>query len=249
MLFPPIFPPGQNGFPWPLVAVNGRNPTFYRQASGQHGTHLVTVYECGSRIPPTLRATLFELDTVATPSAAGLGTCQTRPGLPVHQRGVRGPGAGCGREFLDGRPGTLPRQHFHRAAVAVARIRGRVPPRAPQRAGRRAYHRLVDRLLQRIAPGFVVGRPDVRRRLPGRLGRYCANRPGTTRAGLLTTTAAHASTMPLTSSRTVGRLRSPRASNQSEYTLFPPSDCPRNQDHVRWARPDPNNLHALIQGA
>ena len=71
----------------------------------------------------------------------------------------------------------------------------------------------------------------------------------TTRAGLLTTAAAHASTMPLTSSRAVGRLRSPRASNQSEYTLFPPSDCPRNQDHVRWARPDPNNLHALIQGA
>ena len=35
----------------------------------------------------------------------GSGDPQYRPGLPVHQRGVRGPGAGCGREFLDGRPG------------------------------------------------------------------------------------------------------------------------------------------------
>ena len=117
------------------------------------------------------------------------------------------------------------------------------------RARRRARRRFPVRFLQRIAPPFVVGRPDARRRLPVRLGRYCANRPGTTRAGLLTTTAPHASTMPLTSSRAVGRFRSPRTSNQSEYTLFPSSDCPRNQDHVRWARPGPNNLHALIQGA
>ena len=29
-------------------------------------------------------------------------------GLPVHQRGVRRPGAGCGRALLDGRPGPLP---------------------------------------------------------------------------------------------------------------------------------------------
>ena len=48
-------------------------------------------------------------------------------------------------------------------------------------------------------------------------------RPPTLRSvSLLTTTTAHASTMPLTSSRADGRFRSPRASNQSEYTLFLP---------------------------
>ena len=38
--------------------------------------------------------------------------------------------------------------------------------------------------------------------------------------------------MPLTSSGSVGRFRSSRAPNQSEYTLIPPSDCPTNQDHL-----------------
>ncbi len=55
---------------------------------------------------------------------------------------------------------------------------------------------------------------------------------------LFTTTAAAASTMPLTSSRRVGTFYSPRAQNHSEYTLFSPSDCPTNQDHlsVDWRR-------------
>ena len=59
---------------------------------------------------------------------AGPGDPEHRSGLPVHQRGVRRPGAGRGRGVLDGRPGPLPRQHLHRAAVAVAEVRGRVPP-------------------------------------------------------------------------------------------------------------------------
>ena len=68
------------------------------------------------------------------------------------------------------------------------------------------------------------------------------SQPETMRAGNATslavdrlsdTTAVDASTMPLTSSAAIGRLRSSRASNQSEYTFFPPSDCPTNQDHLR----------------
>ena len=50
---------------------------------------------------------------------------------------------------------------------------------------------------------------------------------------LLTSGIADTSTMPLTSWVPVGRFRSSRASDQSEYTSFPPSDCPTNQDHLR----------------
>ena len=39
-------------------------------------------------------------------------------------------------------------------------------------------------------------------------------------------------TIPLTSSRAVGNVRSTRAQNQSEYTLSLPLDCPTNQDHL-----------------
>ena len=55
------------------------------------------------------------------------------------------------------------------------------------------------------------------------------SRSGTMHAGNATSLA---STMPLTSSRAVGRFRSSRASNQSAYTLFPPSDGPTNHDHL-----------------
>ena len=49
---------------------------------------------------------------------------------------------------------------------------------------------------------------------------------------LFHTTTAGASTMPLTSSVRGGRFRLSRAPIQSEYTLFPPSDCPTNQHHL-----------------
>ena len=49
---------------------------------------------------------------------------------------------------------------------------------------------------------------------------------------LFHTTTTDASTMPLTSSVRVGRFRSSRAQNPSEYTLVPPSDCPTNRDHL-----------------
>ncbi len=70
---------------------------------------------------------------------------------------------------MDGR-GPLPRQHLHRAAVAVAEVRGGVPSRAPRRSGRRTHHRLVVRLLQRGAPAFVPRRADAGRCLPQRHG-------------------------------------------------------------------------------
>ena len=56
------------------------------------------------------------------------------------------------------------------SGVAVAEVRGRVPPRTPRRAGRRTHHRVVDRLLQRGAPAFVPGRAHPGRRLPQRHG-------------------------------------------------------------------------------
>ena len=49
---------------------------------------------------------------------------------------------------------------------------------------------------------------------------------------LFHTTTAGASTMPLTSPACAGKVPSSRASTQSEYTLFSPSDCPTNQDHL-----------------
>ena len=87
----------------------------------------------------------------------GSGDPQYGSGLPVHQRSVRRPGAGCGRALLDGRPWPLPRQHLHRAAVAVAEVRGGVPLRAPGRARRPTHHRLVDRLLQQVRPHSSLG--------------------------------------------------------------------------------------------
>ena len=98
------------------------------------------------------------------------GDPEHRPGLPVHQRGLRRPGAGGGRPVLDGRPGPVPRQHLHRTAVAVAEVRGRVPLRASRRSGGRTDHRLVDRLLQRGAPALVAGRADTGRGLSRKHG-------------------------------------------------------------------------------
>ena len=48
----------------------------------------------------------------------------------------------------------------------------------------------------------------------------------------LTSAPTEDPTMPLTSSRAVGNVRSSRAKNQSEYTLSLPLDCPTNQDHL-----------------
>ena len=102
----------------------------------------------------------------------------------------------------------------------------------------------------RLVPGPLSRSGAEGKQSPSRPILASSRRPPTLRSiSLLITTAAHASTMPLTSSRADGRFRASRASEQSEYTLFPSSACPRNQDRVRWTRPAPNNLHALLQGA
>ena len=80
-------------------------------------------------------------------------------GSPVHQRGLRRPGAGRRPPILDGRPGPLPRRHLHRTATTVPEVRGRVPARTLQRAGCGTDHRNVGRLLQR-RPSALVGRVD-----------------------------------------------------------------------------------------
>ena len=80
--------------------------------------------------------------------------------------------------------------------------------------------------------GRVRGQPLKRGSL-NELGAGAAPNGAELRTRVLTTMAAHVSTMPLTSTRAVGRLRSPRALSQSEYTLFPPSSWPRKQDHHR----------------
>ena len=50
---------------------------------------------------------------------------------------------------------------------------------------------------------------------------------------LLTTKSRGDSGMRLTSIQPAGNYRLSRAQNQSEYTLFSPSDCPTNQDHLK----------------
>ena len=49
---------------------------------------------------------------------------------------------------------------------------------------------------------------------------------------LLTTKSRGDSGMRLTSIQPAGNYRLSRAQYQSEYTLFSPSDCPTNQDHL-----------------
>ena len=66
------------------------------------------------------------------------GDTQHRSRIPVHQRGVHRPGARSRCALLDGRPRPVPRQHLHRAALAVAQVRGGLLPRALRRAGHRA---------------------------------------------------------------------------------------------------------------
>ena len=63
----------------------------------------------------------------------------------------RVPGGGC--PVLDGRPRTMPGQRLHRAAVAVAEVRGCVSSRAVRRVRGRAGDRDVDDVLE---VGFTV---------------------------------------------------------------------------------------------
>ena len=176
---------------------------------------------------------------------------QHRPGRPVHQRGVRGPGAGGGRALLDGRPGPLPRQHLHRTAVAVAEVRGGLPPRTPERAGCPTDHRLVDRLLQRGAPSLVPGRADAGRRLspgqgggvrersPGRSGHALPKRRATTRGqATLQLYAARYTRQPAPAGRRE-TLRPPTEANTQRPLSSPEGGCqdrgPIPTEHIKKA--------------
>ena len=73
-----------------------------------------------------------------------------------------------GGAHLHGRSRPLHGQHLHRAAVAVAEIRGGLPARADRRLRGRTGHRRVDRLLQHRAAPFVPRRSNAGRGLRGR---------------------------------------------------------------------------------
>ena len=129
------------------------------------------------------------------------GGVQHRPGQPVHVHGVDR-GAGRARHpDLHGRQGPVERQRVHRAAVALAEVRVRVPAgvRRFRRGPRR--DRRVGELLQRRAPALGVRRSDAgggaRWRPmagPGGLRRRCRDRRGYRTGG-----------------RTLGACRAPRA--------------------------------------
>ena len=86
------------------------------------------------------------------------------------------------------------------------------------------------------------GRPNARRGLPGRTGEGRVSVPGIMRAGNATALAVidrlfddqtpDDPTMALTTSIPVGKFVHRGLQIKSEYTLFPPSDCPTNQDHL-----------------
>ena len=107
--------------------------TYIRMAQGF--VYLVAVMDWFSRYVLSWSLSLtMELDfcVEALRSCAAPGTTgdlQQRPGFAVHQREVHRRTGGAGDRHQHGWPGTLYGQHLHRAAVAVAQIRGGVPER------------------------------------------------------------------------------------------------------------------------
>ena len=93
------------------------------------------------------------------------GDLQHRPGQPVHRLRLHRPPAGGRHPHLDGRPRPVHGQHLHRAAVALAQIRGGLPARDRRRLHRPARHRRVDRLLQHHQAALGAGRTDAGRGL------------------------------------------------------------------------------------
>ncbi len=93
---------------------------------------------------------------------------QHRPGQPVHRLRLHRAPAGGRYPHLDGRPRPVHGQHLHRAAVALAQIRGGLPARDRRRLRSPARHRPVDRLLQHRETALGTRRADAGRGLPGR---------------------------------------------------------------------------------
>ena len=81
-------------------------------------------------------------------------------GLAVHLGRLHRRARRSGRRDLHGRPRTLDGQRLHRAAVAVAEVRGCLSQGLRRWPGSRARHRRVDRLLQRAASAPGAGRPN-----------------------------------------------------------------------------------------
>ena len=91
------------------------------------------------------------------------GDLQHRPGQPVHQFRLHQAATRRRHPHLEGRPRPVHGQHLHRAAVALAQVRGSLPVRDRRRLHGPARHRRVDRLLQHREASLGAGRAN-----PGR---------------------------------------------------------------------------------
>ena len=88
------------------------------------------------------------------------GNLQYRPGEPVHRAGLhRNPRTRRHPDF-DGRARALDGQCVHRAAVALAEIRGRLPQGLCRRPRGESQHRGMDHVLQRAAVSTGAWTPD-----------------------------------------------------------------------------------------
>jgi putative transposase len=76
---------------------------------------------------------------------------QHRSGQPVHQHRLHRCAGRSRRTHLDGRPRAVDGQRVHRAAVALAEVRGHLSQGLRRGARGQARHRRLDRLLQRTA--------------------------------------------------------------------------------------------------
>ena len=93
---------------------------------------------------------------------------QHRPGQPVHQLRLHRALAEGRHPHLDGRTRPVHGQHLHRAAVALAQVRGGLSARDRRRLHRPARDRRVDRLLQHPEAALGARRADAGRGIPRR---------------------------------------------------------------------------------
>ena len=93
------------------------------------------------------------------------GHLQHRSGLAVHQLRLHRHAEGRRHPHLHGWARPLDGQRLHRAAVAIAQIRMRLPHRLRDRQRGTSRHRSLDRLLQCRPPALDLRRQDARRGL------------------------------------------------------------------------------------
>lgn len=144
--------------------------------------------------------------------------------------------AGCGRGVADGGPGPLPQQDLHRAALAVAELRGRVSPRARLRGA------------PALAPGWTAIGDVCRNGTAGastadhrNCSRTCCqpadrgNHAGSADLGRLTAGAA--------------RLLSPVWEPHRRQGFILRRICPRTEGASKMAHPPPDNTARSLPGA